>query len=117
MSDKNVLQEENQRLVRQLKSLFATYNEQKSAFENVRTKITETESEKNRLSRQVSELEKECHTLRTELGREVEQRKDTVDKYSVCKMSDKSVEGNWNLVREKGKRGCEQNVGRRAPET
>lgn len=60
-----------------------TYNEQKAVLERFRGQTTDTDSERGRLKKQLEDLDRERIHLKNELGRELELRKELIEKHNV----------------------------------
>ncbi len=82
--EKNALSADHQKVLKQLKALFAAYNDQKLSLEKTKARFTEIGAENNSLRSKLAEIEQEKASLKADLSREIEQRRDAVEKFNVC---------------------------------
>jgi len=83
LSEKNAILNDHTKVVKQLKSLYKTYNDLKSNLEKMKNRNIDLENEKSKIQILFTECEKERNMLKNELKKEIDQRKDTIDKYNV----------------------------------
>ena len=116
LRDKKSLMENHQKVLTQLRTLFAAYNELKANLEKTKDKLNYNENEVSRLQSTLNETSRENETLRLELERmkkmyndDVERFKSEIKRISVENTESAFSNKNREEERERYKR-CEQEL-------
>lgn len=83
LKEKMSLADNHQKVLQQLKALFAAYNELKASLEKTKDKLKNSEDEATRLQASLSEKNRENEMLKSELEKAKRQHNDEVERLKV----------------------------------